>query len=401
MDRVSLIHALPMTIQFGVDVFLRQVAQYDSYRLALVTNQAATTAAYYPSRLALLKAGFQLTTLFSPEHGLETIGEDGKPVLNGTDALTGLPIISLYGDKLRPTATDLLDIDAVIVDLPDVGCRFYTYLWTLTHVMEACARYQKPVVLLDRPNPLSGLMHTVEGPMLQEDPCASFIGRWAVPVRHSCTFGELATYWQQHRLPTLALTVIRATGWRREQFVWDWQPSFIPTSPAIVSAEAVLLYPGLGLLEATNLSEGRGTAMPFRVVGAPWLTMNELASQLNALSLPGVVGRAIVFVPQTGKYNGQYCQGISLHVLEPARFKSVVTGMLLIKLIYDRYPAHFSWETYPTHVNPTGANHLDKLLGIPDAEALFEQPMPVFRERLDELVPCETWAHTIQPYLLY
>lgn len=390
-----------MAVQFGVDVFLKQAVYYQHQRLALVTNQAATTATYIPSRQALLKVGFNLIKLFSPEHGLEAIGDDGKLMPNGIDALTGLPIVSLYGDKLRPSAADLADVDAVIVDLPDVGCRFYTYLWTLTHVMEACALLQKPLLLLDRPNPLSGRLGLAEGPMLDEDRCSSFIGRWHMPLRHSCTAGELATYWQQQRLPLLNLTVIKVEGWHRDTFSRDWQSSFVPTSPAMVSAEAALLYPGLGLLEATNLSEGRGTATPFQLAGAPWLNANQLVSRFNELGLSGVVGRVITFTPQSGNYAGQLCRGVMFHVTDATSFKPVSAGLLFIKLVYDHHPTQFEWAAYPTYVNPSGKHHLDKLLGIPDSELLFDLPIAEYTKTLHKLLVCEAWIDEIKPYLLY
>ncbi|ADB36523.1 exo-beta-N-acetylmuramidase NamZ family protein [Spirosoma linguale] len=390
-----------MTVRSGVDVFLKHVAVYQGQRLALVTNQAAITHTYTPSRQALLRAGFPIVKLLSPEHGLDTIGEDGKPMRNGIDALTGLPISSLYGDKLQPTADDLADVDTVIVDLPDVGCRFYTYLWTLTQVMEASTSHQKPLILLDRPNPLSGRLDLAEGPLLDEAHCSSFIGRWRMPLRHSCTFGELAMCWRQERLPALALTVVRVEGWQRDQFATDWQPSFVPTSPAMISAEAALLYPGLGLLEATNLSEGRGTPTPFRVAGAPWLDAGKLVAMFNEIGLPGVVARAVTFVPQSIKYAGQLCQGLMFHVLHQQDFRPVLMGLLFIKLVYDTHFGYFNWSCYPTHVNPTGKRHMDKLLGIPNAEELFRQPLPEFTKTLHSLLRCEAWMDNMKPYLFY
>ncbi|GAB3033311.1 exo-beta-N-acetylmuramidase NamZ family protein [Spirosoma pulveris] len=390
-----------MTVRFGIDVFLEQVAVYRHHRLAFLTNQAATTASYTPSRQALYQAGFPLIKLLSPEHGLEAVGEDGRPMRDGMDGLTGLPVISLYGDKLQPSEEDLADVDTVLVDLPDIGCRFYTYLWTLTHVMEACALHQKKLILLDRPNPLSGRMDLAEGPMLDEGKCASFIGRWSIPLRHSCTMGELARFWQQERLPALALTVVRAEGWQRHQFVADWQPSFIPTSPAMVSAEAALLYPGLGLLEATNLSEGRGTATPFRITGAPWLDAHQLVALFNGQDVPGTVARAITFTPQSGNYTGLLCQGVMVHVVDKSRFRPVLTGLLIIRLVRDQYPDQFRWAPYPTHVNPTGSRHLDKLLGMPNAEGLFDLPLPAFVKSLHMLLRCETWKELMKSYLLY
>ena len=165
-------------VLFGIDYLLLQKNKFQGYRLALATNNAATTSSGESSRIALLKADFAIAKLFSPEHGLTAQGEDGAYQNNSTDSLTQLPIISLYSEHLMPTAEDMADIDMVLFDIPDVGCRFYTYLWTMTYVMEACALHNKPLVILDRPNPIGGDIDRAEGPMLDEKNCSSFIGRW-------------------------------------------------------------------------------------------------------------------------------------------------------------------------------------------------------------------------------
>ena len=234
-----------MGVKLGIDRFLSDHRSLGGRRFGLVTNNSACTSSYVPSRQALLFAGYTITTLFSPEHGLQTSGADGTQMADGIDALTKLPIISLYGEQLEPAKSTLSSIDAVLLDLPDVGCRCYTYLWTLSHVMEACARHGKPLIVLDRPNPVSGILGLAEGPRLNERECSSFIGRWNIPLRHSCTFGELALLWRSTRLPELDLEVIPAHGWRRTMFYHDWSESFVPTSPAIANFEACLGYSGL------------------------------------------------------------------------------------------------------------------------------------------------------------
>jgi len=183
----------------GIDLLLASPPAWKGKRIGLVTNHAAVTSGFQSVRMALLQKGFNLVKLFSPEHGLDTSGADGQLMHDGLDKLTGLPIISLYSHKVAPTREDLEDTDVLLFDIPDVGARFYTYLWTMTHVMEACAAHQKMFVLADRPNPLSGNLHLAEGPMLEEANCHSFIGRWSIPVRHSCTLGELANYFNVDR----------------------------------------------------------------------------------------------------------------------------------------------------------------------------------------------------------
>jgi uncharacterized protein YbbC (DUF1343 family) len=320
---------------------------------------------------------------------------------DGTDPLTGLSVKSLYGNHLKPEETDLADVDAVLVDLPDVGCRCYTYLWTLSHVMESCNRFAKRLIVLDRPNPASGVMTLAEGPGLNEAACSSFIGRWNIPLRHSCTYGELARLWKMERMPSLDLQVVEMAGWKRSMFYHDGVNSFIPTSPAIANAEACLLYTGLCLLEATNLSEGRGTPMSFRIAGAPWMDAFAATAHFNSLELPGVVARAITFVPESGQYKQQSCCGVMLHVTEPHLVHTVWASIALIKLIKDGQPEHFTWSPYPTHVNPTGKAHLDKLFGVENAEALFERPWDEFAVIMRQYLESREWEHRVQSHLLY
>ena len=207
-----------MSVLFGIDHLLQLSAiEWKHSRIGLVTNEAATTHAMEPTRLVLQKAGFNIRKLFSPEHGLNVKGADGAPMLNGVDELTDLPVISLYGQKLAPDQTDMEDLDCLVFDVPDAGVRFYTYLWTLSYLLEACARYQKPLIVLDRPNPISGLADLQEGPFLDEI-CASFIGRWNIPLRHSCTLGELALYFNANRGIKANITVIPCQGWNRSSW---------------------------------------------------------------------------------------------------------------------------------------------------------------------------------------
>jgi uncharacterized protein YbbC (DUF1343 family) len=202
------------SVKCGIDVLLQQHS-YKTLRIALATNNAAFTTGGEFTRAALFKNGFQVTKLFSPEHGITVKGRDGEAQTNTTDIITGLPVISLYGNKSAPSEEDLSDVDAVLFDIPDIGCRFYTYLWTMTYVMEACAQFNKPFIVLDRPNPIGALIENAEGPFLDETDCYSFIGRWNIPLKHACTLGELASYFAATRLPGLQLEVISVKNYRR------------------------------------------------------------------------------------------------------------------------------------------------------------------------------------------
>ena len=388
-------------IQFGIDQLLLQSPSWKSSRIGLITNHAATTNTLIPSRQALLAAGFNIVTLFSPEHGLDVLGADGVKMNDGIDSLTQLPIISLYGNKLLPTESDLSNIDILVFDIPDIGCRFYTYLWTLTYALEAAAQYGKRLIVLDRPNPLSGNLRLAEGPLLDEANCASFIGRWKMPIRHSCTLGELAIYFNEVKKLNAPLEIIRMNDWNREQFQPDWGIDFVPTSPAIRCFEAALCYPGLGLLEATNISEGRGTSSSFTIAGAPWMEGKGVASIFNQMGLDDINVKPTEFMPSHSKYTHRNCSGIEFKLLHVSSFTSVYTGLLFIKLIKNIYPNNFEWKPYPTHVNPTGLNHLDKLLGIVDSEKIFDLPLDQFLRTIQQLTTVKSWIKEIAPFLLY
>ncbi|MBV7530517.1 exo-beta-N-acetylmuramidase NamZ domain-containing protein [Chitinophaga sp. sic0106] len=393
------------SVRYGIDVLLSTPPEWKSARIGLVTNHAACTSDFLPVRKALLDKGFKVTKLFSPEHGLDTIGVDGAEMHDGIDVLTGLPVTSLYGGKLAPNAQDLADIDIVLFDIPDIGCRFYTYLWTMTHVMEACAQHGKRLVIADRPNPLSGAMVLAEGPGLEERYNSSFIGRWNIPVRHSCTLGELADYFKsagsssilRERINDFDLTIIPCENWQRSWFYPDWSTSFVPTSPAIPGFESALLYPGLGLLEATNISEGRGTATPFRVAGAPWMDHIRVAVMLNELRA-GVTARPVNFKPTEGKYAHQKCNGVMFHVTDIREFKPVTYGWHLIRVVKQLHPGWFEWAPYPTFVNPNGVRHLDLLSGLKDAETLLSETEASGVHRYTD---AGNWEERVSAYLLY
>jgi uncharacterized protein YbbC (DUF1343 family) len=389
-----------MQVEFGIDVLLDQSPQWKHEVLGLLTNEAATTASGLPGREVLLRHGFSVEQLFSPEHGLDTRGPDGMPMPDGCDVLTGLPVKSLYLHSFAPEKHDLARLDRMIFDVPDVGARFYTYLWSLTYLMEACAAAGKPLVILDRPNPISGNYDLVEGPML-EMANSSFIGRWPIPIRHSCTFGELAHYFKAHFKINVELEVITCRGWKRAMFQPDWNTTFFPPSPAIQQFESAILYPGLCLLEATNVSEGRGTPYPFTCLGAPWMDAQAVARRLYELSIDEVSLDPFEFTPQTGRYAGQICQGLQLAANDPAHFQPVFWGCMVLKIIHDMYPNSFSWEPYPTLANPTGHHHLNRLFGRTNSEQLFVLPMPTFLSEITRLTRVPDWIEEIKQYQLY
>jgi uncharacterized protein YbbC (DUF1343 family) len=382
-------------VLFGVDHFLEDTAPYQNKRLALVTNNAAVTSSGYSSRTALLDKGFNIIKLFSPEHGLNAQGEDGAFMGNSVDRLTRLPVISLYGDHLIPSAADLEDVDIVVFDIPDAGCRFYTYLWTMTYVMEACAAAGKPFILLDKPNPIGGNLDMAEGPMLDEVNTCSFLGRWSIPVRHCCTYGELASFFAAKKIKNLHFTVIPVTGWDRNAAdpASGWH--FTPTSPAIKDALTALIYPGTGLLEGINVDEGRGTDRSFKICGAPWMKADELCEAFNELNLPGLAGSPVNYLPNEGIYAGRVCYGMQFSVTDPAAFRPVNSGLWLLKLLLDLYPDQVAGRLYKTRANRSGQRHLDILLGVKDAFTHIKNGS------IFNMQPADNWRSLISPYLLY
>lgn len=387
-------------LQFGIDQLLQLDPSWKQLRIGMITNEAATTRDSIPSRKALLENGFNIVSLFSPEHGLDVKGADGQAMSDGTDILTGLPVISLYGTRLAPEASHLINIDVLLFDVPDVGSRFYTYLWTLTHIMETAAKFQKLFILLDRPNPISGILELAEGPFLNEVN-SSFIGRWEMPIRHSLTLGELALYFKEAKKMGANIDVIRCKGWNREQFQPDWKLPFVRTSPAIQSFESMLLYPGLCLLEATNLSEGRGTAHSFTAIGSPWLHAEKVAAMLNDISGGEFSAHAITFTPEHSKFKGQLCKAVGLEVHDRISFRPVLTGMICIKLIKTLHPEQFEWDIYPTNVNPSGKHHLDKLTGISNSEQIFDLPFAAFITAITKQTNARGWKEMVQRAILY
>ena len=406
-------------LQFGVDRLLADPVRWRAWkRVGLVTNDAARLA-HDParrSRVALRAAGVPLVRLFGPEHGLGATADDGATVPDGVDAATGLPVVSLYGERMRPVREQLADLDVVLFDIPDVGARFYTYAWTLWHLVHACADACVPLVVLDRPNPLGGVIESAEGPMLQRD-CRSFIGEDDIPVRHSLTLGELATLWQREHVPNVTLEVIACSGydvtsaWPATRYRW------VPTSPAMPSFTSAIWYPGTCLFEATNLSVGRGTATPFCMIGAPWLDSGTLADalQMSAPHHGGVRVTPCQFIPAHGVHANVVCHGVhfgltvrddrQLAEVVARSFRPVAWGLTLLANVVATHPEAFRWSRYPTAANPGGDDHLARLIGDQRVCAALPTASAHGAQRLDQLITTWTsaaqWAERTAPVLLY
>ena len=393
-------------IAFGIDRVIREYPAWKNRRIGIVTNDAAICAddASTTSRERLLAEDFELVRLFSPEHGISRVGADGHPVDDISDPITGLPIISLYGPRLQPTAEHFKNVELLLFDLPDIGTRFYTYIWTLSHVMEACAEAGCPLVVLDRPNPIGGELALSEGPMLDEECCSSFIGRFDIPIRHSLTIGELARLWAKERIKNVDLEVIPCSGLNRTDHWPDLGVPFIPTSPSMPSYLSALIYPGTGLFEATNVSVGRGTEFPFQWIGAPWLNPTILHQQLDEWDVSDSVDiRYEEKQPKLEPWKNQKCYGLRFQPWDAKSFKPVQFGLLLLSAVIETHYAFFRWKKYETNVNPDGNDHFQRLISRNDVEELFDEPYKQRNPKLKQITEesRESWEKRVGDILLY
>ncbi len=344
------------TLSLGIEVLLSDhLPMLRGKRVGLVTNQTGTDRAL-TSNIDLLRAapGVNLVALFGPEHGVRGNAQAGEKVASSTDAATGLPVYSLYGKSKEPTAEMLATIDVMLFDIQDAGARFYTYPYTLLGLLRAASKAKVEVIVLDRPNPLGGEL--VEGPVL-EPPYTSFIGMFAMPVRHGMTMGELATMFVAEERLSTKLTVIRMKGWRRGDDPFRRGLPWIPPSPNMPTADTALVYPGTALFEGTNVSEGRGTAKPFEQIGAPFIDATALAKRLNDAKLPGVTFRPAWFTPTFSKFSGQNCGGVMLHITDRKAFRPFLTGMNMVKAVHDLHPEQLEFR-------PGAPSFFDQLAGI-------------------------------------
>ncbi len=337
-------------VRTGLDLWIGEPSlELRTLRLGLVSHPAAVLPDLTGAVDALRKAGCKLTALFGPEHGFSGAAADGDSVTDARDARTGLPIFSLYGANNEPSEQALSLVDALVFDMQDVGVRFYTYLSTLYYVLKAAGKADKPVFVLDRPNPITGTI--IEGGAL-EPGFESFVGIVNIPMRHGMTLGELAQFVNTEYALHADLRVVKMQGWRRTMWFDETGLPWVPTSPAMPHLSTAILYPGMCLLEGTNLSLGRGTALPFELCGAPWLDGYGLASEMNALNLAGVRFRQTFFTPSASTHAGAECQGIQVHVTNRENLRPVNLGLHLIAAVRTLHPDHFEWNA-----------HFDKLTG--------------------------------------
>ena len=385
------------SVHSGLDELTRRAALLKGRRVGLLCHQASVTRdlTHASDAVARLR-GVRLSALFAPEHGIAGAAQDHARVGSTTDPATGLPVWSLYDRRLAPSDVMLSGVDTLVVDLQDVGARYYTFVWTMTLAMQACARAHVPVVVLDRPNPLGGLV--MEG-NLPDPRFASFVGLHPLPVRHGMTIGELASYLNETHGIGCDLTVVPMRGWRRAMIWEDAGLPWVAPSPNMPTPDTARVYPGGCLIEGTNLSEGRGTTRPFELVGAPFLDGYRLAVSLARRDLPGVIFRAAAFQPAFHKYRGQLCQGVQVHVTDARRFKPFVTYLALI-VEARRQSRLFRWRRPPYEFERRKLP-IDLLCGGDRIRRAIERGVPVARLERSWRGALARFARRRQPHLLY
>ena len=332
-------------VRSGLEELLARPGSLRGLRLGLIANASSVSSDLVHASLLLQQTkAVRLMSLFGPEHGFSGNAQDLVEVADSVDPATGLRVQSLYGATRQPSAEMLEGIDALVFDIQDVGSRYYTFIYTMLHALEACARHGRRLVVLDRPNPLGGVR--LEGNVL--DPrFASFVGLHPLPVRHGMTVGELALLFREERSLRAALTVVPMKGWKREMSFEDTGLPWVLPSPNMPTVDTAYVYPGGCLIEGTNLSEGRGTTRPFELVGAPWLDPDRLAQALEREALPGALFRPTSFTPAFQKHAGQLCRGVQVHVQDRGRFPAYLTYLMLIAHARRQDPRRFAWRQPP------------------------------------------------------
>ena len=350
----------PPKIELGLSILLAEKRDWiQGKSIGLITNHTGVDAALQSNyRLFTEAPACQLSAIFSPEHGLWGAVQDGIAI-NNIDTPDGnplsVPVFSLYGQSMRPTANQLEGIDLLVYDMQDVGARYYTYISTLLHTMEAANDCGVEFIVTDRPNPIT--CTAVEGPML-ENGSESFVGIHTIPVRYGLTIGELATLLKAERVSSCQLNVAWMRGYKRRMWFDDTGLQWVPPSPNMPTLTTAMLYPGLCLFEGTNMSEGRGTTKPFEYIGAPWCKGERWAELLNNCQLPGVRFRPVVFTPapvaKTTKHAKQTCGGVAIHITDRERFRPIETALQMLSMLTTEYRDHF--EFLPAHFDRLAGN---------------------------------------------
>jgi uncharacterized protein YbbC (DUF1343 family) len=386
----------------GLDVLREDAAgELAGRRVGLISNPTGRTIDGVSTlRVLREELGVPVVALFSPEHGFRGESAAGDEIVEEREALTGVPIHSLYGETRAPTPSMLSGLDVLVFDIQDAGVRFFTYASTMRLAMESAARAGIQFVVLDRPNPQGGLR--VEGPVLELEH-QSFVGTAPIPILHGMTLGELARFFRASspEMATLDLKVVAMRGWERHMLWDDTGLPWLPPSPNLRTPRAALAYPALGLMEGVSISEGRGIEETFEKIGAPWIDGKAFAAVLNSLGLPGVRFEPATFTPRAmaaspePRFRDQLCRGVSLSVVDARRFEPVRTGLAAIETLRSLYPGSFQW------VRNERGYWIDLLLGTDRPRLALEAGVPLERILEQERTAIESFVRERKPYLLY
>lgn len=385
-------------IQLGIDILQEQdFAPLIGKRVGLFTNASGVDSCLRATYDILWQASeVNLVALFAPEHGIAAAMPDGEHINDMIDPRTGIRVFSLYGDTYAPTEDMMRHVDVIVVDIQDIGVRYYTFMWSMTYVLEACGQFGVEMLILDRPNPLG---EWLTYPILDSS-ISTLVGRFPVPIQHSMTIGEMAKMVNGEWLEQPAqLEIIKCKNYDHQAEWQDLPLMWVPPSPNMPHLSTVRNYIGSCLIEGTNLSEGRGTPLPFEVIGAPWIDKYKLADEINALpevSELDVFARPHSFKPTASKFNGQVCHGIQIHFDEYELFDCLGLWLTIIDNIRHTYPDRFEWISPP---EPDGIYHFDRLIGIPnfhEADNLVETLDK--KKSSDEKMK---FTKLCKPYMLY
>ena len=323
----------------GADQILNYPHLFKDKKIGLITNPTGINQ-QFQSTIDILYQHTDLVALYAPEHGIRGNIQAGEVVYTYIDEKTNLPVYSLYGKNKKPSYEILQNIDTLVFDIQDVGARFYTYIYTLAYAMESCAKYNKNVVVLDRPNPLNGT--DVEGNLLNPA-FSSFIGLYPIPQRHGLTIGEIAQFFNTEFHIHCDLHVIPLKNWDRSMYYDDTGLPWVAPSPNLPTLQSAIVYPGTCMFSGTNVSEGRGTTQPFELIGAPWINALELSTVMNQKALPGAYFRPAYFTPTFYKYKNELCNGVQIHITNRKQYKPVKTALTLMYTIMDLYKDNFTF----------------------------------------------------------
>ena len=356
-------------VRLGIERLLSDTAtMVEDQRLGLITNPSGTDSGLRTTIDQLHdRQEFDLRRLFGPEHGIRGDAQAGVKVEDSTDDRTGLPVTSLYGEQQRLQPGLIEDLDAIIYDMQDIGCRFYTLIYTLGYALQGVAQAEKRMIVLDRPNPIAPL--AAAGNRINED-SASFVGAYELPIIHGMTVGELASYINQEFSIGADVSVVEVSNWSRSDWFSDTGLPWVSPSPNMPTIKTAMLYPGTCFFEGTNLSEGRGTTRPFELVGAPWISADEWAEELTAQNLDGVAFRPAYFSPTFSKHEQQNIEGVQVHTLDRNAIDPVKIGLTMLASVFGMYD-QCDWIEYDDEFfvdKLAGGSYLREMIDGTDAD---------------------------------